>query len=301
MNLDLVQSFYWVATLKSITEAAKKMCVTQQAMTARMNKLEEELGLALFDPRQREVRLTLAGARFGVEAKRLLEVWRDIKSGLGAGATDAVTLRLGANESVLHSWLIPWIERLRKENPALELELTVETTAMLLDLVEHGALDLVVATLPARTKDVRFRELPSLPMTFVGNRSSHRKRRYSLAELAKGELLTFQRGSQPHAALNEMLRRAGVARARIHAISSIAAMVRLVADGFGVALLPRAAIERVPAREGLRLLACEVPPGPLPLYASWHADPCSDAVEAFVERAFDFAGRPTQSRRHKKD
>ena len=45
----------------------------------------------------------------------------------GSGGAQPMQLRIGAIEAVLHSWLIEWVQALRKEHPALELALTVES------------------------------------------------------------------------------------------------------------------------------------------------------------------------------
>jgi DNA-binding transcriptional LysR family regulator len=292
MNLSFVEAFYWVATLKSVSRAAEKLFLTQSAMSARIAVLEEELKTPLLDRRDRHFRLTPAGTRFLADAERLLMLWRDIKTGLGSGTQRAVSLRLGAIESVLHSWLIPWIERLRGEQPGLELELMVEPTPVLLELMRRGAHDLVLAAQPVHAEGVHTRALPSMPMVFVGQRARHKQRKYTLAQLAGEELLTFQRGSQPHVALLDLLRGAGIEAARVHTISSVSAMVRLVAGGFGVATLPHAAIERLAATEGLRPLPCDTELVPLPLHASWRADPTSNVINAIVESAAAFAGSP---------
>jgi len=106
---------------------------------------------------------------------------------------------------VLHSWLIPWTEKLRAEQPGLELELelalelalalTVETTPVLMDQVQRGAQDIVFAASPSGGDGVRTKALQPMPMCFSGHALMHRKRAYTLTELAKGDLLTFQRGS----------------------------------------------------------------------------------------------------------
>lgn len=290
MNLSFVEAFYWVATLKSVSRAAEKLFLTQSAVSARIAVLEEELKTPLLDRRDKHFRLTPAGTRFLADAERLLTLWREIKTGLGSGTQRAMSLRMGAIESVLHSWLIPWLERLRVEQPGLELELMVETTPVLLELMRRGALDLVLAALPVHADGVHTRALPSMPMVFVGKRALHKQRKYTLAQLARDELLTFQRGSQPHVALLDLLRGAGLEAARVHTSSSISAMVRLVAVGFGVATLPHAAIERLAATEGLRPLPCDAELVPLPLHASWRADPTSNVLDAIVESAVAFAG-----------
>jgi len=289
MNLLYVESFYWVARLENLSAAAKKLFITQSAMSARIRALETDLGVQLLDRRVKRVRLTPGGARFLGDAARLLASWREIKAGLGTGPERTVSLRVGAVESVLHSWLIPWIEHLRKEHRELELELTVETTPVLLDLVRRGALQLAMAALPVQAEGVRTRALPPMPMAFVGKQGLHRRRKYTLQQLAGGELLTFQRGSQPHNALVELLRTSQIEDARVHTISSISAMVRLVSGGFGVATLPHAAIHHLGEAEGLRRLPCDVELVPLPIHASWRADPASNAIDAVAESAAAFA------------
>jgi DNA-binding transcriptional LysR family regulator len=282
MNLRFVEAFYWVATLKSVSRAAEKLFLTQSAMSARVAALEEELGVLLLDRRDKQFRLTVAGGRFVVYAQKLLELQREVKAEMGSGMALTASLRIGAIESVLHSWLIPWIEKLRVEQPGLELELTVETTPVLMDQVQRGAQDIVFAALPAGGEGVRTKALPAMPMCFVGQAAHHRKRAYTLADLAKGELLTFQRGSQPHVALLDALRIAKVEHKRVHAISSISAMAQLVQGGFGVATLPLAAAQRLEAVQGLRVLKCNVQLPPLPLHASYRSDPATGLVDGVL-------------------
>jgi DNA-binding transcriptional LysR family regulator len=288
MNLRFVEAFYWVASLKSVTRAAEKLHLTQSAMSSRIAALEEELGVLLLDRRDKQFRLTVAGTRFFTYAQRLLELQREVKAEMGSGAPLAVSMRIGAIESVLHSWLIPWIEALRAEHPALELELTVETTPILVEQVKRGTQDVVFAALPASADGVRSRALPPMELVFVGNTDLHRKRRYTLAELAELELLTFQRGSYPHVMLVDLLRQARVEPRRIHTISSISAMVQLVQGGFGVATLPRSAVQRLAGYSQLKQLACDTALQPLPIHASFRADPSSSAVETVLRSALAF-------------
>ena len=201
MNLRFVEAFYWVASLKSISRAADKLFLTQSAMSSRISTLEDELGVLLLDRRDKQFKLTVAGARFLVYAHKLLELQREVKAEMGSGTPMAVAMRIGAIESVLHSWLIPWLEKLRLDQPGLELELTVETTPVLMDQIQRGTLDLVFAVLPASADGVRNHALPTMEMAFVGNPTRHTKRKYRLDELAEMELLTFQKGSQPHVTL----------------------------------------------------------------------------------------------------
>ena len=299
MNLRFVEAFYWVASLKSVTRAAEKLFLTQSAMSSRIAALEEELGVLLLDRRDKQFRLTLAGTRFFTHAQRLLELQREAKAEMGAGTPLSLSMRIGAIESVLHSWLIPWIEQLRVDHPELSLELTVETTPILVEQVQRGTQDLVFAALPASADGVRSRSLPPMDMVFMGHAGLHRKRRYTLAELGELEILTFQRGSLPHVALVDLFRQERVEPRRVHTISSISAMVQLVQGGFGVATLPRSAVQRMQTFPNLKQLSCDAALQPLPIHASYRTDPTTDAVQTVVRSALAFvdgqAGGKTRS------
>lgn len=290
MNLRFVEAFYWVASLKSISRAAEKLYLTQSAMSSRIATLEEELGILLLDRRDKQFKLTIAGARFLVYAQKLLDLQREVKAEMGSGAPMAVSMRIGAIESVLHSWLIPWLEKLRVDHPGMELELTVETTPILLEQIERGTLDLVFAVLPAAADGVRNQALPTMDMVFVGHPDLHKKRNYRLDELAEMELLTFQKGSQPHVMLLDLFRTRKLEPKKVHAISSISAMVQLVQGGFGVALLPRAAVERLTGFARLKPLTCDTRLQSLPIHASYRTDPTSRTVETVLQSAVAFAG-----------
>lgn len=291
MNLRFVEAFYWVATFKSVTRAAEKLFLTQSAMSSRVAALEEELGVSLLDRRDKQFRLTPAGARFVTFAERLLALQRDIKQELSGGTQGPVSVRIGAIESVLHSWLIPLVEALREANPSLEFELTVETTPVLSEQIKRGSLDLIFAALPAAADGIRARALPPMEMIFVGSKVLHKKRKYTLAELAQFDWLTFQRGSVPQLALIDLCKRHRIEPRRQHAVSSISAMAQLVEAGFGIATLPRFALTRTDGfarSQTLVELNCDTALPALPIHASYRFDPTSTAVEQVTDAAFAF-------------
>ena len=238
MNLRAVESFYWVVMLRSITRAAEKLHLTQSAMSSRVATLEQELGVPLLDRRDKQFRITPAGQRFFGHAERLLALQREILAEMGTAAVQPVVLKVGAFESASHSWLMDWVRNQHKANPMLALELTIETSPVLVDLLSRGALDIAIAALPAAGSGLRSLPLPTMAMAFAGHVEQHRQRRWTLAQLAQLELITFQRGSQPHLALLDLLHRAQIEPRRIHTVSSISAMSQLVEDGLGVATLP---------------------------------------------------------------
>lgn len=299
MNLRFVEAFYWVATLKSVSRAAEKLFITQSAMSARVAALEDELGALLLDRRDKTFRLTVAGSRFLVHAQKLLELQRTAKAEVGSELAPEMTVRLGAIESVLHSWLIPWVEALRQQYPSLELELTVETTPVLIDQMRRGVLDIAFAALPASGDGIRTSTFPTMEMCFVGNRTIHARRKYSLEEIAAFDLLTFQRGSQPHVGLLDLLRSKRIQPRKVHTISSISAMLQLVHGGFGVATLPKAAVERLSETRHIRPLVCTSALLPLPIHVSYRLDPVALTAEQLLAGAADYAGKKSNYRKNR--
>ena len=289
MNQRFVEAFYWVATLKSMTRAAEKLFMTQSAISSRISALEEELGILLVDRRDRQqFALTNAGMRFLNYAERLMTIHRQLRDELGTDDTGVHLLRVGAIESVLHTWLIPMLQHLRSVHPNLQLELTVEITPVLVEAVKRGTLDLVFAAQSISAPDIRTRPLPTMEMVFVGARHLKRRTPYTLAEIVSNEMMTFQRGSQPHLALLEQLRAAGLEPPRLHAVSSIPAMVHLIESGFGIATLPAIAARTLVCRHEIAILPCETALAPLPVLASYRHDPGSSALAAVIQDALKF-------------
>jgi DNA-binding transcriptional LysR family regulator len=290
MDLRYVYTFYRAATLKSITAAAAELRIVPGAAAKRIRELENDLDVTLLDRRpDKQFRLTAAGTRFLLDAAQLMALWGEARQRVAHPASLSRPLRLGAIESVLHSWLIPWLESLRREQPQLALELTVETTAALLRMMREGTLDVVAASLPVQEDGVSTRELPSMPMVFAGGAALSATRKHTLPELARRELLTFQRNSQPHLALLDQLRTAGLEGTRVHAISSIAAIMRLAAGGFGVATLPRGTVDRLGPKAEIHALRCSAALAPLPIYLSWLVMPGTKVLDAIVDHATAFS------------
>ena len=289
MNLRFVEAFVWVARLKSITRGAEKLCLTQSAVSSRIAALEEELGTQLLDRRHPGFRLSDAGTRFLVYADRLLALQSELKNELGTPEEHPFSLRIGAIESVLHTWLIPLVDGLKKIVPKIEFELSIETTPLLNEQIQRGALDLVFSAIPATGEGILCEAMPSLEMVFVGPQSMAGDTTLGLEAILGQEIMTFQRGSQPHIALISALRNAGAGDKRVHSISSVSALVRLVESGFGLATLPRAVAEQLRQKNGIRALKSELALEPLPVFASYWSEPSAPLLRQAIDAALAIA------------
>jgi DNA-binding transcriptional LysR family regulator len=89
--------------------------------------------------------------------------------------------------------------------------------------------------------------------------------------------------------LLELFRNAGSETPRVHAIQSVSAMAQLVEAGFGIATLPRAAVDHLSLRLPLRVLQTDVVLEPLPMHVSYREDPTSHLTEAALASAVEHA------------
>ena len=295
MNLRFVETFVWVARLQSITRTAEKLFLTQSAVSSRIAVLEAELGVELVDRRDRMFRLTRSGEKFLDHAEHLLSLQNRFKRELGSLGQTPISLRLGAIESVSHSWLIPLISWLKEQKPHLEFELNVEMTPTLHQLYRRGGLDLMFSTEAVTGKGMINEKLPPMEMVLVGQSSLKAMGKLGMEFLLSKELLTFQRNSQPHLALSHALDSHGVTDKRLHSVSSISALVKLVESGFGIATLPRAAVDSLASRHDIAALDTVLKLKPLPVVASYLNLPANSELEETISAALRFAKASMQT------
>ncbi len=298
MNLRFVETFVWVARLQSITRTAAKLSLTQSAVSSRISVLEDEIGTALLDRRDRQFRLTHAGERFLIHAERLLSLQSDLKSELGSHDTSRFSLRIGSIETILHAGLIPTMEWVRRNKPNIEFELNVETTPVLHQQICRGSLDLIFSAEPTVGKGIASEKFTPLEMVFVGHASMRGNDNLSIDELLNRELLTFQRNSQPHLALLECLGQTGITGKRVHTVTSISALVKLVESGFGLATLPKVAVNELKRHHSIAPIKTALQLVPLPLYASYLSPPATREIEESIADALVFLREAISTTHH---
>jgi DNA-binding transcriptional LysR family regulator len=269
MNLRFLETFVWVARLGSFRLTAEKLSSTQAAISSRIAVLEGELGVQLFLRDPRGVTLTADGQRVLSYAEQMIDTWHDLRKVLGQETRLSGRVRIGAMDTVIHSWLSALFTCISEAHPNVEIELLADTALNLSDQLLKGQLDLVFQTDLLRAESVRNLRLASYPIRWVVATDSPLNRVYSsLGELACERLITFSRNSRPHQDLLNFLHQQGSSTPRISCVNSAAAIIQLVSDGFGIAALPPALVSEALRRGALTLLPFESPPS-FAVYASW--------------------------------
>lgn len=282
MNLRFLETFVWVARLGSFRLTAEKLSSTQAAISSRIAVLEGELGVQLFLRDPRGVTLTADGQKVLGYAEQMIDTWHDLRKVLGQETRLSGRIRIGAMDTVIHSWLSALFTCVTDAHPNVEIELLADTALNLSDQLLKGQLDLVFQTDLLRAESVRNLKLASYPIRWVVATDSPLNRAYtSLDELARERLITFSRNSRPHQDLLNFLHQHGISTPRVSCVNSAAAIIQLIRDGFGIGALPPALVSEALKHGTLALLPFEAPP-PFAVYASWHTGVGLTLNEAIV-------------------
>lgn len=144
MDIVLAKTFLEIAETGSFVAAAKRLNVTQTAVSARVRTLEEQLGRRLFVRNKSGARLTSAGERFVRHATTLVQVWDRARQqvALPQGRTDIASL--GAELSLWNPIVADWLVWMREEASEIALRAEVDTPARLLEAIHNGSLDMAV-------------------------------------------------------------------------------------------------------------------------------------------------------------
>lgn len=148
MDIALARTFLAIVETGSFVAAAGRLNVTQTAVSARVQTMEEQLGRRLFVRNKSGARLTPAGERFQRHAAMLVEVWDRARRQVALPVGRADMASVGAEFSLWNPLLVDWLAWMKTEAPELALRAEVDTAPRLLEAVRQGALDLAVLYAP---------------------------------------------------------------------------------------------------------------------------------------------------------
>ena len=270
MNLKFLETFVWVARLKSFRLTADKLFTTQASISSRIAVLEGELGVKLFLRDSRGVSLTPEGLKVLEYAEQMLDTMAALKQSIETRSSKVGRVRIGVMDTVIHTWLSPLVAQMTDLYPRVEIELVADTALNLCDQLQKGFLDLVLQTDLVRHESVRSLELASHPLGWIVASNSIYNRDYAdLAELAQERIITYSKNSRPHQDIVALMQANGVLAPRLNCVNSVSAITRLLRDGFGIGALPPVLVAEELARGELTLLDIEQRPANLPVVVSW--------------------------------
>jgi len=138
-SLDLLKGFEAAARNLSFTKAAAELFVTQSAVSRQVKTLEEQLGVALFRRRHRELRLTEQGQTLYKTSGEVLRLLRDVTGRLGARPAGMLTVTTTVSFAGL--WLVPRLNDFRRLHPGIDMRLAATNE---IEDIEREGIDLAI-------------------------------------------------------------------------------------------------------------------------------------------------------------
>jgi len=244
-----------VETHRHFGKAAKSCHVSQPTLSAGLNKLEEELGLSLFDRGVQPVVPTSEAMPIIEQARiALSEIAKLAHIAQGSLHEVTGTLAVGVIPTV-SSYLLPlFLESLTKTHPKLHLDIMEMTTDQIVDALGRDAIDVGILALPISGSNLQSLALFVEPFYLYAHRDHlfAKKRIIHADEIDGKEMWLLEEG---HCFRNQALKACGLRGKRPSLFNitfesgSLETLKRLVTQGMGYTLLPHLAIDGVDEQE----------------------------------------------------
>ena len=230
--------------------AAEDCAISQPALSMQVRELEREIGAALVERRPGGIALTDTGLDVAQRAEQILAATRDLVDFARHRDVLSGALRLGIIPTLAPYVLPRVLPRLQAKYPQLRLEVRETQTKLLLDELTHGELDAAMLALPAEGAEVATLELfdDAFLLAVPAEDALPARGRVGVEDVDQRRLILLEEG---HCLRDQAL--AFCAAPKLSASSrdapaglgatSLATVMQMVANGYGVTLLPEVAVD----------------------------------------------------------
>ncbi|MFQ6554476.1 LysR family transcriptional regulator [Pseudomonas sp. Lb2C1-1] len=256
MSFAELKSFHMVARLGSITQAAKKLGLSQPTVTTQIRSLEGQYGVELFYRGGRRLTLSDEGVRLLPMVQQLLQQEADIEFFLRNCGQVQGALRIGATAPY---YMLDLVRRFREQLPQCEVTLEIGNSQQVIEALEDYRVDLAASSLLVEDPRLTRLLLGHDPLVLAVHRSHPlaARERVPLAALAGHCLLMREKGSTTRVLTEQLLRDAGVALGSLLEIGSRESIREAVLRNIGISIIAR---HEVPTSSELRVIELDGAP-----------------------------------------
>jgi len=240
-SIKVLKNFLAITRHKSVASAAKEIGLTAAAAGQQLQQLESELGVELFDRTKRSLSLNHQG-------RSLIEPIQDIVARYEALGSDfkselSGTIVLGALVSTLMGTFGSTLNKIKQSYPNLEVKLIAGLSSNFLDQVLDGSLDAAIVTESpyALPQNVQWTELYTEPMVLIYP-AIKSKKGSTIKELSNDlPFIRFERNTWTGHLVDQTIRASKLAVKEGMELNSVEAIIELVRQGLGYAIVPKLA------------------------------------------------------------
>lgn len=155
-NLNLYHIFYEVAGCKNFSVAAKKLYISQPAVSKSISRLEEDINTTLFHRSSRGVSLTAEGELLYKYVEQALSLLKSGKDQLKASISQNISqLSIGVSTTLCKYILLPLLKSFIAENSNIKITISCQSTFDTLSALQNGSIDIGLVGLPSKSGERR--------------------------------------------------------------------------------------------------------------------------------------------------
>ena len=245
MNLRDLKYIVEVAREKNFARASAKVFVSQPALSMQIKKLEETLGVEIFERDKQNFLITPVGAEIIKKAEIILQESEEIKM-IAKNSKDPHKgeIRIGAFPTVASYFLPNFVKNIHKKFPHLKIFLIEAKSDELITKLKSGELDFCLLAMPVKDDNLIGEKIFSekfLLATPKGHPFS-KKSKIQIKELKNQELMLLEDG---HCLRDQALEICSMVRAyenQDFRATSLETLRQMVANGTGITLIPEIAV-----------------------------------------------------------
>lgn len=261
MNLRDLQYVVAVAELKSFSQAALQCHVSQPTLSSQIKKMEDLLGISIFERTNKKVMLTQAGESIIRSARRILQEVSTIHD-IAESSQDplAGNFRIGAFPT-LATYIFPdLMARAKYSYPKLKLVLREDKTADLIDQLKAGDIDAALLALPVEVDGLVSQALfdDEFLLAVAPDHPLSPASKVDLRVLQDHKLLLLDEGHCLRDQALEVCHRSGASEDEDVRATGLETLRQMVKAGVGMTLMPQIAVQ--PDESGIRYIPFRDPP-----------------------------------------
>jgi DNA-binding transcriptional LysR family regulator len=170
MDIDQARTFLAIAAHGSFIEAAKRLHLTQSTVSARIQRLEEELGVRLFVRNRAGAAMTVGGRRYAEYAKRLVLTAEQARHHVGLPSRYRATLRVGGRIALWEGLMPAWVNWLRERATDVAVRGEIGFEEDLMRRLIEGSLDIGLMYTPSHSPGLVVEHLFDETLMLVSSR-----------------------------------------------------------------------------------------------------------------------------------
>ncbi|WP_422089845.1 LysR family transcriptional regulator [Tenacibaculum ovolyticum] len=244
----------------SVTKASEKLYLSQPALSHQLKKLEEEIGLKVFNRLNKKLVLTDVGQILYSNSEKILasisllnSELEEIKKG------KKKRIRLTTECYTCYHWLPRVIQEFRKDNPAINVQINIEATKEPLQFLLEGKIDLAIVSNTSNHPSINFEPLITDEMVVIlskDNRLSGIKK-INLNDLINQNLILYDIPENKNYVLSNILHNNIGLVDSIQKVQLTEAIIELVSANLGISIMAKWAAESFLKDKNLKMISLD--------------------------------------------